>query len=259
MRTRLATSSAACLWVALIVASVHAQAPTPADSSDTRIWEGVYTTAQATRGKAVYEAYCTRCHGIDMVGGRQGGAGGPALAGQNFWLDWERATLASLYSKVTRTMPADSPGSLRTDDYVDAMAYILSGNAFPAGTVEIPASGVGLDAIRIARKAGDVVEAPNFSLVQVVGCLTQSPGSGWALSRTTTPIATRDEIPTAAALKDAAGRALGTDTMRLFSTTPYKPESKSGQKVEVRGLLNRAPGETRLDVLSLEAIGACGT
>ena len=35
-------------------------------------------------------------------------------------------------------MPLDSPASLRTDDYADLVAYILSGNTFPAGKGEIP-------------------------------------------------------------------------------------------------------------------------
>jgi mono/diheme cytochrome c family protein len=235
---------------------VTAQAQAPV-ASDTRIWEGVYSPAQATRGKAVYEAYCTRCHGLNMVGGREGGAGGPALAGNNFWLDWERSSLASLYSKVSKTMPYDSPASLRSDDYADVLAYILSGNTFPAGTAEIPSTGDGLDAVRIVRKAGDVAATPNFSIVAVVGCLAPGAGGGWTLTRTTAPTPTRDEVANAAALTDAAARDLGADTVRLIGASHFTTALKSGQKAEVRGLLNRATGETRLDVLSLQTVGAC--
>ena len=248
---------ATALGLLTVVLGVRMQAQAPADA-DTKIWQGVYSSAQATRGKTVYEAYCTRCHGIDMVGGRQGGAGGPALAGDNFWLDWERSSLSSLYSKISKTMPNDSPGSLRSDDYADLIAYILSGNTFPAGSTDIPADGSGLDAIRIVRKAGQVAEAPNFSLVQVVGCLASGPGTTLTLTRSTPPIATREESPNPAALKDAESRALGSETVRLIGAARYA-QANAGRKVEARGLLNRTGTETRLDVLSISPVGErCG-
>jgi mono/diheme cytochrome c family protein len=251
------------LFAGVLAVTLHAQAPAPAAAPvadpDARIWAGVYTLPQAARGKAVYEAYCTRCHGIDMVGGRQGNGGGPPLAGDNFWLNWERAPLASLFSKVSKTMPLDSPGSLRIDDYADLLAYILSGNRFPAGAVEIPATGVGLDAVRIARQNGATGEAPNFALVQVVGCLTPAGGPAWTLTQATSPALTRDEQPTDSAVAEARTRPLGSDTIRLFSVAQYVPETKVGQKVEARGLLNRVATETRLDVLSLQPLGqSCG-
>jgi hypothetical protein len=156
-------------------------------------------------------------------------------------------------------MPNDSPGSLRSDDYSDLLAYILEGNRFPAGPSEIPPSGAGLENVRIARMAGDVAEAPNFALVQVVGCLSPGAENAWMLTRTTTPIVTRDEAATAAALKDAETRQLGDGTFRLFSVAGFRPETLRGQKVEARGLLNRVEKEARLDVLSLNVVGpVCG-
>ena len=43
------------------------------------IWDGVYSAAQAERGRAVYEARCSRCHGNDL-----NGVSGSALAGEGF-------------------------------------------------------------------------------------------------------------------------------------------------------------------------------
>ncbi len=249
----------------VLVASLRAQtpvaAPVASTDADARIWTGVFSSAQATRGKGIYEAYCTRCHGIDMVGGRQGaGAGGPAISGDTFWLNWERDTLASLFSKISKTMPNDSPGSLRADDYSDLLAYILQGNKFPAGTAEIAPTGAGLDGIRIARMAGDVADAPNFALVQMVGCLSPGAGDVWTLMRSTRPVVTRDEVATAAALKDAETRPLGDSTVRLFSVGAFTSSMRAGQRVEARGLLNRVSDETRLDLLSLKAVGStCGS
>ena len=265
MTTRRALLGATLAWL-LVTASVtglHAQAGTgsssaSADSAESRIWSGIYSADQATRGKAVYEAYCTRCHGLNMTGGRLDAAGGPALAGQVFWLNWEGTTLSSLFSKVSKTMPLDSPASLRTDDYADVVAYILSGNTFPAGRGEILSSAAGLDHVRIARKAGDVAaEVSNFSLVQVVGCLSGTPDRGFTLTAASAPRVTRDESATAEATRAATTQPLGTGRFVLSSVTPFQPQQHVGRKVELRGLLDRSAGGDRLDVLGLTSLAAC--
>ncbi len=250
-------TAALCGFLLVANLSVHTQAPSPPDQA-TKIWSGIYTDAQAARGKTAYEAYCTNCHRLNMLG-RNNGEGAPPLVGNAFWLSWERDSLASLFSKISKTMPEDSPGSLRADDYSDLLAYILQGNKFPAGTAELSPTGAGFDAIQIARMAGDVQEVPNFALVQMVGCLAPGADNAWTLTRTTRPVVTRDEVPTAAALKDAESRPLGEGTARLLSMAAFRSSVKAGQRVEVRGLLNRLSDETRLDVLSLKPVGAaCG-
>lgn len=231
-------------------ARVHAQA---AQTDDTKIWSGVYTAEQAQRGAKAYEAFCTRCHGLNLLGSRNAGSG-PALKDVNFWVSWERAPLSSLLSKIQRTMPFDSPGSLRDDDYTDLMSFILSQNAFPAGRSELAAAGVA--DIRIVRPVGTASEVPNFSLVQVVGCLTESPDSGWLLTSATSPQIAREETPNAAAIKDAADRPLGSAQLRLIGAGHFKPEPSTGRRVEARGLLNKGSDDTRLDVLSLQPVSA---
>lgn len=241
--------------VALAVSVWHVAALAQTPAADERIWAGVYSTAQATRGKAVYEAYCTRCHGIDMVGGRQGNGGGPQLAGSNFWLGWERETLANLFSKISKTMPYDSPGSLRSDDYGDLLAYILQGNKFPAGASDIPASGSGLDSVRIVRRAGEVTVVPDFALVQVVGCLSSDNARTARLTRATAPLLTREEVPGAEALTDARTRSLGEDVFTLIGTGAFTLGPQAGQRVEARGLLRHAGGDAQIDLLSLQVVG----
>ena len=56
------------LAVALAAA---AQTPRP-------IWDGVYTTEQANRGKIAYVEQCASCHGLELGGGDET----PALAGE---------------------------------------------------------------------------------------------------------------------------------------------------------------------------------
>jgi mono/diheme cytochrome c family protein len=219
---------------------------------DAKIWAGVYSADQAQRGQKIYEALCTRCHALDLMGGR-GAGGGPALKDTNFWVVWERQPVASILSKIQRTMPADSPGSLRDDDYTDVLSFILAQNKFPAGKSDLTPTVA--SATRITRPAGTASEVPNFALVQVVGCLTQTD-RGWSLTRATIPQVTREESPSSAAVKDAADRALGASELRLVGAAHFKPEAASGRRVEARGLLNKATDSPTLDLLSLQAVSS---
>jgi mono/diheme cytochrome c family protein len=241
--------------VLISLSRVSVRAQTPADD-DAKIWAGVYTSEQAARGKNIYEAYCTRCHGLNLLGGRQGGVGGPALKDTNFWVSWERQPLSALYGKIQRTMPADSPASLREDDYTDVTAYMLAENAFPSGKANLPANG--LDAIRIARRPGEASEVPDFSLVQVVGCLTARPDHRWVLTQASEPALTRDEAASAAELAESVQRPAGTTTLALIGAGQFKAEAMAGRRVEARGLLNKDAEQARLDLLSLKSVGpAC--
>ena len=262
MRTRMRHAVVAALLVGgpalcsavlgrtVLTTSVHAQA---AQADDAKIWAGVYTAEQAQRGQKAYEAFCTRCHGLDLLGSKNAGSG-PALKDSNFWVSWERAPLSSILSKIQRTMPYDSPGSLRDDDYTDLLSFILSKNAFPAGKAELAPTTVA--DIRVTRPVGTASEVPNFALVQVVGCLTKGADSSWMLTSATAPQVTRSETSDAAAIKDAAARPLGSAQVRLIGAGHFKPEPSTGQRVEARGLLNKGSDDARLDLLSLQAVSA---
>jgi hypothetical protein len=223
-----------------------------------KIWDGVYTAPQAARGKAVYYAYCEKCHGIELAGGRkETGGGGPPLKGPAFLQNWERQNLTSLLSKISGTMPLDSPASLRSNDYVDLIAYILSGNEYPTGNAEITGDTKALAELQIMRKAGAAVEAPSFALVQVVGCLTHGPDQNWILTQSTDPVLTRTDALSASELSEASPKPLGSQTFRLLGTAHFKPEQQTGRKVEAKGLLNRVP-DSRIDLVALESVGpAC--
>ncbi len=252
---RLIPLSAALLTGLLIAGgltwAVRAQAA-PRDS-DMKIWDGVYTAPQADRGKAVYAAYCEKCHGIALAGGRRSAEGGPPLAGATFFQDWERQNLNSLLSKIEGTMPLDSPASLRTNDYVDVAAYILSGNAFPPGNVELARDSKVLEGIPIMRKNAATADAPSFALVRLVGCLTPGPEHTWTLTQGSAPVTTKTDALSPAELSEAAPEPLGSQTFRLLDATRFKPESKAGRKVAAKGLLNRVP-DSRIDLVSLEAV-----
>jgi polyvinyl alcohol dehydrogenase (cytochrome) len=108
---------------------------------------GVYTTAQAERGKGVYQQSCAAgCH-MENLGGN-----GPAqaLTGKGFVDRWKGVTLSDLYKKIRDTMPVDKPGSLSADDYLAVTAYLLSSNGYPAGAHALDSAALG--AVEIATK-----------------------------------------------------------------------------------------------------------
>ncbi|HUK35455.1 MAG TPA: cytochrome c [Vicinamibacterales bacterium] len=123
--------------------SVHAQGPASVN-------DGIYTSAQADRGKAVYAMNCAGCHGDKL----EGGNAGPTLSGPDFTNGYKDGNASALYTKMSQDMPSSAPGSLSPDQYADVLAYVLSVNKYPAGQAEIPKDGSGLKAIKMAAPKG---------------------------------------------------------------------------------------------------------
>ena len=219
------------------------------DKQVSKIWTGVYSEAQVDRGKVPFVGICRRCHGDDLGGTRRG----PALRGEKFMANWEAQDLKRLFDKIRDTMPPDNPSSLDDDEYLDVMSVILQANAYPPGTKDLEAEAI--DDIQIMRKPGEESkEARNFSVVEVVGCLTEGPNHSWMLTNTSEPVLTRERPSTADELKDAVSRPLGTATFQLVSAAPFKPESHKGQKMSAKGLVYRAPNKDRLNLSSLQMV-----
>jgi quinoprotein glucose dehydrogenase len=214
------------------------------------VLDGVYTAAQADRGKANFlTGRCGGCHQLDLSGDR-----GPALKGDAFLAHWENGSVNALFRKISEGMPPNAPNETTDDAKIDIVAYLLQSNGFPTGTAELRVDAEALEGIEIARK-GVTASAPNFSLVQVIGCLDQSASNGWVLTKTTEPVVTKSEASTPAALKDAQAKTLGAQTFELVSAKPFKPEAHKGQKMEARGLLYRDTNDARLNLTSLQMVG----
>ncbi|HUK32995.1 MAG TPA: c-type cytochrome [Vicinamibacterales bacterium] len=214
-------------------------------------WDGVFTTAQADRGKANFLAgRCGGCHKLDLSGDR-----GPALKGDDFVAHWENGSIATLFDKIRETMPPNAPNETTDDAKIDIVAYLLQQNGYPGGKNELRTEPESLSIIDLVRK-GQASTIPNFSLVQVVGCLAQGPGSAWTLTRTSEPVLTRDEEPSQTALRTAQGKALGAQTFQLVSVVPFNPGAHAGQKMEARGLLYKDEKDARLNLTSLATISS---
>jgi mono/diheme cytochrome c family protein len=108
------------------------------------VWDGVYTEEQAGRGKALYAAHCTNCHG-DTLGG---GETAPALTGVAFNATWEGVPLADLFERMRLTMPPGRTGSVSSEQHADILAHLLKMSAFPTGQAPLIAEKSSLTQIR---------------------------------------------------------------------------------------------------------------
>jgi len=114
--------------VFVLRATGHAQPPTKS------IWDGVFTDAQAARGKALYAESCASCHGGELTGGEMA----PPLAGGEFMAGWDGLTIGDLFERVRISMPQNAPGSLSGQQNADILSFMFSANKFPAGQTELP-------------------------------------------------------------------------------------------------------------------------
>jgi cytochrome c len=103
--------------------------------ADKTIWDGVYTTAQAERGKSIYMVHCQLCHADDLSGGSDGDDPAPALRHPDFAKN--RKNLYNLYAYIKTSMPRDEPGRLDENAAIDVVAYLLRQNSLPAGAEDL--------------------------------------------------------------------------------------------------------------------------
>jgi hypothetical protein len=242
----LACSSVFAIVSAVPESSLWAVPRQPSSKPARTVWDGVYTTAQAARGRAQYEQTCATCHSSGE---------GPSLVGDSFLRRWFEDSLDVVFTKIRNTMPENAPGSLAESAYVDLLGFILEANGFPSGAEELTPNAEQLAGILIVGKEGPGGPVPNFSLVQVAGCLTQAADSSWVLTGGTEPVRARDPGESSPAdLNTAGSKPPGTNVFRLMDL-PRGREAFKGQRVQAKGLLMREPKETRLNVTSLQTFG----
>jgi mono/diheme cytochrome c family protein len=130
--------------------------------------DGVYTAAQASRGKALFDMRCAACHGEMLEG-----LAGPPLAGDVFLGPRDKQRVADLFDKIHATMPADAPGTLEGAQVADLVALILQANGFPAGRAELPAADAALKQIALVAANPAPVAAAASTTFPVTGTLNQ--------------------------------------------------------------------------------------
>lgn len=228
-------------------ASLRATLSQAPGSQKKTVWDGVYAADQAARGKGAYDEHCATCHATGEA---------PVLFGGIFMRRWFEDSLNSVFTKMRTEMPLNSAGSLPEAVYLDILSFVLAENGFPAGPEELTSSPERLAGILITEKGGLGGPVPNFSLVQVVGCLTQSANKAWILSSSSEPIrATEPGDSTPADLRALESTPLGKGAFRLLDFPSLGRERHNGHKVQVKGFLIRQPNvEDRLNPTSLQTL-----
>ena len=141
---------AAAADVALTIGILSGSIVTPISAQATKsVWDGVYSSEQAVRGKKLYIDSCSSCH----KEGLQGADLAPALKGEDFVLRWAGFSMQDMFNTISTTMPSDDPGKLSPQVNVDIVAYVLQVNKFPAGHDELKPDAPSLKGIAITPKA----------------------------------------------------------------------------------------------------------
>jgi mono/diheme cytochrome c family protein len=117
-------------------------------ATPTSVVDGVYTQAQAARGREVFLASCLECHTTRD------------FRGETFFLSWAGTTVGRFVNSLVETMPEDNPGGLPVQDYLDVTAYVLELNGYPVGSGELEDRPERLAAIRIERPTTGAEAAP---------------------------------------------------------------------------------------------------
>ena len=114
--------------LALLLAAVAA-------NGETTLKDGVYTKAQAEKGKQTYDQFCKSCHLADFYEEKLQG--------------WSQTSLSEFYDLVASTMPGDNPGGLYPEQYTEALAHIFYLLGYPAGENELNPHDGSMDEILI--------------------------------------------------------------------------------------------------------------
>src|SRR5262245_41233604 len=217
-----------------------------AEPSDKTVWSGVYTEAQAQRGKSAYMRYCERCHKPDLLG-IEG-----AMKGETFMERRREDTLETLFLDMKATMPRGNPGGLPDQTYVDIISYLLKNNEMPAGSSELTPEL--LEKIDVVGKDGRK-PVPNFAPVLSVGCIIETGENRWVLINASEPVRTRDSFKKIdKELIASQQRPLGQYTFRLADAENFDAAAHVEQKVQVKGVLVRSATGNRINVNSIELI-----
>jgi mono/diheme cytochrome c family protein len=137
-RRKIQASSA----IAALVTTLTGAAASQSDTEPSRsTLEGVYNTAQASRGEETYMAVCVGCHPAGTY------------ATPIFRTTWTGRPLSELFETVKEKMPKNDPGSLTPPEAAQVLAYLLKINDVPAGDAELPGEPAVLKKLRFETPA----------------------------------------------------------------------------------------------------------
>jgi hypothetical protein len=235
-----------------LAATMGARAQDDVPATEGTVLAGVYTAAQADRGRVAYTQYCARCHREDL-----GGQTAPALKGQHFLDQWREFKLEVLFNAIRTNMPPRRGGprpSIPDSAYLDIVTLLLQENELPAGTRELAVDDVA--ALTLVGKTGPQTP-PSSSLVRVVACLQQNADNTWGLSNASRPVRTLDTDITQAERNLFFEATLGDHAYRLQSldvVPDFAAEKSRNAKVYAKGYLILQPNRERINLTALEVV-----
>jgi hypothetical protein len=148
-------------------------------------------------------------------------------------------------------MPPGEAFSVGEPDKLDALAYLLQQNGFPAGRAELTPDADALATIQITGKGGPI-PVRTGTLVRAAGCLELRDDREWRLTNATEPERTALETSseTRASRSSPAG---GPRTIVLLNAFP-SPTAHRGHRVAATGFLVRRADGDAVNVVSLEML-----
>ncbi len=105
-----------------------------------------FSEQQVRDGEAVYRQHCQVCHGSTLNNGQFA----PPITGIFFQRSWNGKSLGELARLTYNEMPPGGGRSLRIQDYIASLAFILEANGFEAGTEPMSTNLDALDEIIFA-------------------------------------------------------------------------------------------------------------
>jgi hypothetical protein len=194
--------------------------------------------------------FCLRCHKADL-NGIEG-----AMKGEFFMERRREDNLETLFIDIKATMPRGNPGGLPDQTYADIISYMLQNNDMPAGSAELKPEL--LETIDLVGKDGPK-PVPNFVPVLSVGCIVETGENRFVLINASEPVRTRDSFKKVEKeIAASVQRPLGQHTFRLADAENFEAPNHLGGKVQVKGVIVRAPAGNRINVNSIEPIAeAC--
>jgi mono/diheme cytochrome c family protein len=97
--------------------------------------DGIFSKAQADRGREVFVNVCANCHTRGQFN-------------DGTWRrKWQGRTVFDVLESIRTTMPNDNPSGLSDGEYLDVITYLLAQNGYPAGAQD--ASEAALKKVRI--------------------------------------------------------------------------------------------------------------
>lgn len=107
--------------------------------------EVTFTSAQVDHGKDLYVEFCQICHGTQLNNGQFA----TPIKGFFFENSWGGKTLGELARYTWEEMPKGNGKSLRVEEYIATVAFILSNNGVEASETPMSEDFEALDAIAL--------------------------------------------------------------------------------------------------------------